>query len=244
MTGVAWYDVRGKKWVRDILILLHPPYTIWHLSYVVLGAALAPALDWEPLIWTLLAFFLAMGIGAHCLDELKGRPLKTRFSDLALWITAGVSIAGAIAIGAVVGVKETWTVIPCMVFGGFIVFAYTLEWGPKGFFHRDEWFGAAWGAFPVVTAYVAQTHSVSWEIALVAAACLLYSLAQRVLSRQSRFWRRKIGEVDGHYFISDDYRRQKHNLTKEDIYAPADLALKYMTWTVVAAAVGMLVAKI
>lgn len=249
MGDVAWYDIRGKRGVRDILILLHPPYTIWHLSYVVIGAALAPTIDWEPLLWTLLAFFLAMGVGAHCLDELNGRPLKTNFPDLALWITAGVSIAGAIAVGGVVGARETWTVIPCIIFGGFIVCAYNLEWF-GGLFHKDFWFGAAWGAFPVITAYVAQTRTLSWEIALVAAACLLYSLAQRVLSRQSRFWRRRVQVIQGVYFETQDYPvvppfwGQTHKLTKEDIYAPADLALKYMTWTVVAAAVGMLVAKI
>lgn len=249
MTGVAWYDIRGKRWVRDILILLHPPYTIWHLSYVVIGAALAPAIDREPLLWTLLAFFLAMGIGAHCLDELHGRPLKTKVPGLVLIFAAVISIGGAVTIGAIVGVSKTVWVIPCIIFGGFIVVAYTLE---LGFFHHDFWFGAAWGAFPAVTAYVTQTHRVSWEIALVAVACLLYSLAQRVLSRHSRFWRRRVQAIQGVYFETQDYPvdpempfwGQTHNLTKEAIIGPADLALKLMTWTVVAAAIGMLISKI
>lgn len=242
MSRSAFYALAPGGW-RDYVTILHIPYTMWHLSYIVIGAALAPQISWEALLWTLLAFFLAMGISAHFLDELNGRPLKTHIPDLILKAGAGLALGGAIVIGAVVGAKETWTVVPCIIFGGAIVLLYNLEWF-GGIFHKDIWFGAAWGAFPAVTAYVAQTHRVSWEIALVAAACLLYSLAQRVLSRQSRFWRRKVGEVEGHYFVSGDYRRQKHNLTKEDIYAPADLALKYMTWTVVAAAIGMLVAKI
>ena len=65
----------------DWWTLLHPPYTVWHLSYVVLGAAMAPHRDWAALGVSLLAFFLAVGLGAHALDELKGRPLGTRIAS-------------------------------------------------------------------------------------------------------------------------------------------------------------------
>src|SRR5450759_2534553 len=40
----AFYAARGGGW-RDYWTLLHPPYTAWHLSYVLLGAALSPAPD-------------------------------------------------------------------------------------------------------------------------------------------------------------------------------------------------------
>ena len=74
MTGAArpaFYALRSGGW-RDYVTLLHPPYTLWHLSYVAIGAALAPRLDWAVLGWTVLAFALALGIGAHALDELSG----------------------------------------------------------------------------------------------------------------------------------------------------------------------------
>src|SRR5205823_5418209 len=72
-----FYALASGGW-RDYGTLLHPPYTLWHLSYVVVGAGLAPV--WRPdrLGESLVAFFLALGIGAHALDELKGRPLRTR----------------------------------------------------------------------------------------------------------------------------------------------------------------------
>lgn len=243
--GVAWYDAPGRGWLRDIWVLAHFPYTCWNLSYVVIGAALAPQLDWATLGWTLLAFALAMGIGAHSLDELNGRPLRTKIPGALLWTLAVVSIAGAIAIGVLIGVRETVWVIPCIIFGGFIVFAYNLEWGPKGFFHRDEWFGFAWGAFPAITAYVAQTHTVSLALILLAAACLLYSMTQRVLSTQARFWRRKVLMFEGHYFTEAPTEPNRPRvLTKQDIIEPAEVALKFMTWTVVAAAVGLLLLHI
>ena len=239
--GVAWYDIRDIGWIRDVIILLHPPYSLWHLSYVAIGAALAPRLDWVTLGWTVLAFFLGMGIGAHCLDELNGRPLRTKIPTPVLSTIAVASIAGAVSIGVFVGLKETIWVFPCIIFGGFIVFAYTLELGPKRFFHRDEWFGFAWGAFPVITAYIAQTHTVSPVIILVAGACLLYSMAQRVLSLQARFWRRKVAELCGTYRVPDNATwEQNYILQKQDIIGPAEVALKFMTWTVVAAAIGLL----
>jgi hypothetical protein len=50
----AFYALRPGGW-RDLLTLLHPPYTAWHLSYVAIGAAVAPRLDGHRLLWTLLA---------------------------------------------------------------------------------------------------------------------------------------------------------------------------------------------
>ena len=80
MTRASWYALRTGGW-RDYVTLLHVPYTLWHLSYVVIGAAIAPV--WLPgrLGWTLAAFALALGIGAHALDELRGRPLATRIPE-------------------------------------------------------------------------------------------------------------------------------------------------------------------
>lgn len=248
---VAWYDVKGKGWFRDLIILLHPPYTIWHLAYVVIGAALAPRLNWGILLWTLLAFFLAMGIAAHCADELKGRPLRTRLpgwllTQLVLW-----PMGGAIYIGITIGMTETIWIAPCIAFGAFIVLAYNMEWF-RGFFHNNFWFGFAWGAFPVITAYVAQAHTLSPLIVLVSAACLLYSMAQRVLSFHGRFWRRRVDTLEGYFYLVGEGRpvipgiasSGQRRLTKRIIIEPAEVALKLMTWTVVAAAVGFVLSHI
>ena len=89
----SFYALRPGGW-RDYVTLLHPPYTLWHLSYVAVGAALAPHMDWTLLGWTTLAFALAMGVGAHALDELRDRPLQTRISPpvLATLTTDVVSV--------------------------------------------------------------------------------------------------------------------------------------------------------
>jgi hypothetical protein len=188
----AFYALTGGGW-RDYVTLLHPPYTVWHLSYVAIGAALAPHMKWALLGWTVLAFFLAMGIGAHALDELNGRPLRTRIPSPLLVGLAIASIAGACAIGVAVAAGSTWWLLPFVAFGAFVAVAYNLELF-DGAFHSDLWFAVAWGAFPVLTAYFAAAERVRVEAAAAAAAALLVSLAQRTLSTEVRFARRSAGD--------------------------------------------------
>jgi len=83
----AYYAAPSKGLARDLRALLHPPYTAWHLSYVALGAAAAPHLDGGRLGASVLAFFFAVGLSAHALDELSGRPLATRIPSRVLWAT-------------------------------------------------------------------------------------------------------------------------------------------------------------
>src|SRR5919204_477080 len=88
----AFYALAPGGW-RDLATLLHPPYTAWHLSYVALGAAVAPVVHVDRLLAALGAFFLAVGVAAHALDELNGRPLRTRLPDRALIaLAAGGSV--------------------------------------------------------------------------------------------------------------------------------------------------------
>ena len=223
----AWYALRpGGR--RDYVTLLHPPYTLWHLSYVVIGAALAP--EWRPLrLGTgLAAFFLGLGIGAHALDELRGRPLGTRIPDRVLWALAAASLAGAVAIGIAAAVAWTPWLVAFVAFGGFIVCAYNLElFG--GRFHGDAWFAIAWGGLPLLAAYFAAAGVVTWQ-ALVAAgfACLL-SLAQRRLSTPVRLVRRRLPDV------SDS--------TREQLVQGAEGALRALTAAVVALAVALVILR-
>ena len=124
----AFYALAQGGW-RDYVTLLHLPYTLWHLSYVAIGAALAPELEANRLLWGLAAFLLALGIGAHALDELHGRPLGTEIPSLVLVWLAAVSLAAAVAIG--IGAALAWTLwlLPFVAAGAFLVPAYTLELG-------------------------------------------------------------------------------------------------------------------
>lgn len=195
----AFYLLEPGGW-RDYFNLLHLPYTIWHLSYVVIGAALVAGRDYTLLGWTLAAFMLAMGISAHALDELRGRPLKTQIPGAML---IGMGIGGtamACAVGVFVGLQATIWVLPLILIGGFSVVAYNMEIGP---FHRDLVFAIAWGAFPVVTSYVAQARSMSIACVIWAVVATALSQAQRTLSKRARFLRRSVCRISGEIAQAD-----------------------------------------
>src|SRR6266498_3123436 len=160
----AWYALERGGW-RDYVTLLHPPYTAWHLSYVAIGAAVAPRFSIARLVASLVGFFLAVGIAAHALDEYAGRPLQTRISDRTLQVLAGVGLIGAVLLGLVGAVFVTLVLVPFIAFGAFIVLAYNLE-AYGGRFHSDAWFAVSWGAFPCATGFVAQGGTFRWPVIL------------------------------------------------------------------------------
>jgi hypothetical protein len=197
----AFYALEPGGW-RDWVTLLHPPYTLWHLSYVAIGAGLAPVIHWGRFGATAAAFFLAVGLGAHALDELKGHPLRTHFSDRTLAVVAALSITGALAIGIAAAIRVDLWLLPFIAFGGFIVLAYNLELF-HGAFHGDLWFPLAWGAFPLLTAYFAMSGHITWAALAAAAFAGLSSHAQRILSTQVRTVRRKVDSVSGTVVYAD-----------------------------------------
>jgi len=230
--------LRPGGW-RDLVTLLHPPYTAWHLSYVALGAAAAPVVHVDRLLALFGAFFLAVGIGAHALDELNGRPLGTQLTDRTLWSLAIVSVGGAIAIGIAGAVIVSASVVPLIVAGAFLVVAYNLElFG--GRFHSDFWFAAAWGAFPALTAYWANSLSVGAAGVLVAVACFGLSVAQRALSTPVRELRRRTVSVTGEQRLADD---RVVELSAARLAAPLDTALRAIAFALVALAAGMLIVR-
>jgi hypothetical protein len=197
----AFYALPRGGW-RDYVTLLHPPYTLWHLSYVVIGACTVAVVNLGYLAWTLLAFFAAVGLAAHALDELNGRPLRTAIPSPVLVGIAVVGLVGAVAIG-IWGVilVSNWLLL-YIVMGAFIALAYNLEW-LGGTFHSDLWFAIGWGAFPALTAAFAQTSHTTWAALLAATACAMLSAAQRILSTPVRRLRRNAISIDGRAVYDD-----------------------------------------
>ena len=202
----SWYALETGGW-RDYVTLLHPPYTAWHLSYVVIGGCLAPLVAWGRLGAAVVAFGLAVGVGAHALDELRGRPQGTSIPSPILVGLASLSIGAACAIGIVGAIEfEAWLSLLVPV-GVFLVIAYNLELA-GGRFHSDLWFGLAWGGFPVICGYAAVAGDLGAAAFLGAAFAVLLSLAQRALSNHVRFVRRRVAAVDGEVELRDGSRKQ------------------------------------
>ncbi len=235
----AFYALAAGGW-RDLVTLLHPPYTAWHLSYVAIGAAAAPTLHRGRLAAALGAFLLAVGFSAHAFDELHGRPLATILSRRALWAIAGVSLAGAAAIGVVGVVVVSPLLAPLVALGTFLVVAYNLEIA-GGRFHNDLWFSLAWGGFPAFTGYFAQTLSVRPSGLLVAAGCCLLSVAQRQLSTPTRELRRRTLTVTGEQQLTDG---TTVSLTRSRLVAPLEAALTASSLALALLATGLVVARL
>jgi len=200
----SWYALRQGGW-RDYVTLLHAPYTAWHLSYVVVGGCLAPTVAWGRLGAAVAAFALAVGIGAHALDELNGRPLRTAIPGPILVALAACSIGAACVIGVAGAISfEPW-LLALVPLGLFLVLAYNLEL-LGGLFHSDLWFGLAWGGFPVICGYAAVAGEIGLASVLAAAFAALLSLAQRALSNRVRFIRRQVDDATGELILADGSR--------------------------------------
>jgi len=234
----AFYAVASgsaRRWWADWWVLLHPPYTLWHLSYVAIGASIAPRFDGGRLVATLVAFFLAVGVCAHALDELHGRPLGTAVPGWLLGSAAAVSLAGAIALGIVGLTRVGPGLIVFIVVGVILTCGYNLElFG--GRLHNDVTFAAAWGAFPVLTAYYAQAEALSLPSLAAAAGCYWLSAAQRSLSTPARTLRRRVVAVDGSITYRD---KRVEPLSAASMLGPLEAALRATTWGVVALAVAL-----
>jgi len=235
----AFYALGGGR-VGDLVTLLHPPYTAWHLSYFALGAAVAPKLHVDRLLWGLAAFALAVGVAAHAFDELHDRPLGTGIGDRALIGMGVVGLMGAVAIGVAGVLTVTVWLVAFVLAGGLLLVAYNLElFG--GRFHSDLWFALGWGAFPAFTGYFVDAEKVALPGLLIAAGCLTMSVAQRRLSSAARELRRRTLAVSGTRTRSDGSTEE---LSLDTLLGPLDGALAAMSLAIVLSACALVVARL
>jgi hypothetical protein len=229
----------GRAWA-DWWVLLHPPYTLWHLSYVAIGATIASRFDGGRLVATLVAFFLAVGVCAHALDELHGRPLRTAIPGWLLAVAAAASLAGAVALG-VVGLARVGPGLGVFIAVGVaLTVVYNLEL-LGGRLHNDVTFAAAWGAFPLLTGYYAQVATLRFPALAAAAAAYWLSAAQRSLSTPARTVRRQVTTFEGTISYLDG---RTAPLTTSVVLGPLETALRAMACAVVALAVALVVYRI
>jgi hypothetical protein len=207
---------------------------------VALGAAAAPTVHANRLGAALAAFFLAVGIAAHALDELHGRPLQTRLSAAMLIALATVGLAGAVVIGVIGTLTISAWLAPLVVTGAFLVVAYNLEL-LGGRVHDDTWFALAWGGFPEFTGYFVNALQVRPAGVLVAAACTLLSVAQRRLSTPARELRRRTAHVTGTQTLTSGEVRE---LDAQRLAEPLERALGAMWLALVILAAGLMAVRL
>ena len=235
----AFYALAPGGW-RDYLTVLHPPYTAWHLSYVAIGACLAPHLHADRLGAAAAAFFLALGVGAHALDEWQGRPLQTRIPEGMLLALTMVSLAGAVAIGIAGAVSFNLWLLLFVAAGALLVPIYNLElFG--GAIHNSPGFALAWGAFPLLTGYFTCAGTITWVSLLAAGYAAVTSYVQRVLSTPVRHVRRRVAAVAGTAQLRDGTREP---LTAEQLYGTQERSLQLLAAANVCLAGALLVLRL
>jgi len=231
----AFYALSPGSW-RDYWTLLHPPYTAWHLSYVLLGAALAPMPDPRIVAGALIAFFLAVGIASHSFDELQGRPLGTRIPSSVLLVLGSLGLIGAVVLGVIAASMLGPWFLALVVVGATLVISYGLE---IPIVHSDIGFAIAWGGFPVIASAAANgAPPVATVVAAVGASLL--SLAQRRLSTPVRRVRRKAADVVGEVRYSDGTTER---LDRQALIAAPEAGLRLLWLAMLAVSIGALVAR-
>jgi hypothetical protein len=233
----AFYALDAGGW-RDYWTLLHPPYTLWHLSFVAIGACVVQQIRPAYLGLALLAFFLAVGIAAHALDELMGRPLRTRISDRVLVSLAVLALAGAVVVGVYGASLVSWWGLAFIGVGGFLVPAYNLEWF-GGRFHTDLWFAVMWGGFPALAGAFSQTGRIDVATLLVCTACGLIAAAQRRLSTPVRKIRRRVTSVTGELVDAG----ASEPITAASLTDAPEGALRMLWLAMVALALGLVITR-
>jgi hypothetical protein len=207
---------------------------MWHLSYVAMGAAIAPRLDWIYLAGTILAFLFGMGVGAHALDELHDRPLGTNLSRGTL-ITLAV---GGISVAAGLAVAGSVVISPCVAAWGMagvlLALGYPLE--VPGWLHTDLGFGISWGGFPVLVGYWAQTQRLSGPALVLAAVAILISMTQRFLSTPARFVRRRTEEAGASF----DLGTHREHWSRDRLLDTWERPLRLLGWAMTLLAAALL----
>ena len=167
----AFYALAPGGW-RDYVTLLHPPYTLWHLSYVAIGAALAPDFDARAgSAWTLAAFALGGRVSARTRStSCTGARSRRGSRGVRSWALAAASIAAAVAIG--VGERAGLDALAAAArrVRRASSSARTTSSSAAAGSTATSGSAIAWGALPVLAAYVVMAGSVGVEAALAAAA--------------------------------------------------------------------------
>jgi hypothetical protein len=227
-----FHRTRQREWWT----LLHPPYTLMHLSFVVIGACLVGSVNFARLAVTVGAFFLAVGVGAHALDELNGRPLSTTIPKWQLVAASIIGLSGAVSLGVIGLFLVSGYLAIFIVIGATIALAYNLELF-NARFHTDLVFALSWGAFPLLTAYFAQHAALSISALLAGLFAALLSRTQRELSTPARTIRRRTASIEGVQVLADGTTVP---LTSTSMLAPLERALSGLCWATFALALSLL----
>ncbi len=171
--------------LADYNRLMHFPLPLCVISFVTLGAIIAPVVYLDRLVWTYLIVFASLCLASYSFDELKGRPLRTHIPDRELrglgWAGLGFSFLGGVYLASTINpVLLAW--IPPSV---LVILGYNKELF-KGKLHNSTVFSIGWGGIPTLGSYFLQTLTLSVTAILASLATIMFSLAIWTLNHEFR----------------------------------------------------------
>jgi asparagine N-glycosylation enzyme membrane subunit Stt3 len=181
-----------------------------------------------------------VGIGAHALDELHGRPLGTLIPARHLVLASTLAIIAAVSLGILGMVKVSPYLGIFIGVGVLLAVGYNLELF-RSRLHTDTVFALGWGAFPLLTAYFAEHGRLSVGSIVAALFAALLSQAQRQLSSPARELRRKTTSVEGSVIRVDG---SIVPIDKDSMLRPLELALRSLCWAIMALAIALAALRI
>jgi len=184
----AWFFGEGKY--RGYLDLLYLPYTSMVLSYVVIGAAIAPVMHFDRLAATLAAYFLGVGLSAHYLNEASTARAGTKISRRKLLAISLLALSGALFIGVYYALTVSLPLFVFVFVETFFLFSYNVRSFMWGRFHNDFWFSLSWGSLPVLTSYFVNALTITPSGLVMSVVAGLTAGIQARLSRWLKDWRR------------------------------------------------------
>lgn len=190
----AWYFVSPDSKLRDLLNLLHLPYTAMLLSFVVIGAVAAPETFPDRLLATLVAYFLGLGIGAHAFDQLEpgGSHYVHHLTRRELTALGAGGLLAASGIGLYYAVVLSPYLALFVALGVFFAISYPLPtYVAAGSFHNNLSFSIAWGYLPSLTSYYVNALAITPAAALVCLPMAAAAWAEISLSRSARSARKR-----------------------------------------------------
>jgi hypothetical protein len=183
-----------SPWRRNVWLYgLRTPFSLVFIGWMTLAEAMSPRFSLEIYLYSVLAVFLGLVVGAHYIDIGTSREkFSPFFPDIPSWMLwVGIlTVAAGGLVGVYIALKWNLLFIVFVAVEGFAAVAYPRE-KPKQV-HSYPGFGLTWGTIPFVAAYFIQSGTLSLLALAVAifvgvSVVMMHHLA--IMSRESPGWR-------------------------------------------------------
>ena len=180
---------KGSVWLYGLRV----PFSLVFIGWMTLAEVMSPRFSLEIYLYSVVAVFLGLVVGAHYIDigtsQEKFSPFFARIPTMMLWIGILTVAAGGL-VGIYMALRWNLLFIVFVAVEGFAAIAYPRE-KPR-MVHSYPGFGLTWGTVPFIAAYFIQSGGLNLLVVAVAtfvgiSVVMMHHLA--IMSRDSPGWK-------------------------------------------------------